>query len=267
MSILAKILTSGCLASAALAVTVLGTSPELVAQPGGKEDPKDKGKGKDKGKFGPKDGPGGKHKDDLKKTYDILTEVSAMTRPAGKKKGEGPAEAESRRYLESAKRLYRDAVQASDAVGPGFRERAAAAQDAARGVKHWVTAALPLDPDLPLPPDGPFPGEAWEPARTELQRAKDRIGEAITPGGPGGREFMEAASRAYAAARSAYEAKDFPRAAELARAAEAWTHVSEHLARVSDEIPPPTPRDGPGRLNSPPPPPGGRGAPPPPPVD
>jgi hypothetical protein len=245
MSIVSKLLTAGCLAAGACALTLTATPPDAFAKPAGKADKGPKGREK-------KGGPKGKS-GDLKKTYDALAEVSALTRPAGKK-GDRRGDPDTRRYLDAAKRLYRDAVRAADAGGPEARERAVAAHDAARGLKHWVTASLPPVPDLPRPPGGPAGEERWEPARRELQRAADRLGEMADAGGMAGREFQEAAQRAYRAARSAYEARDFDRAAELARAAEAWAHVGEHLSRATGDGPPP-PLNRAGRVPPPPPPP------------
>jgi hypothetical protein len=258
MSIVSKLLTAGCLAAGACALTLAATPPDAFAKPAGKADKGPKGREK-------KGGPKGKAHD-LKKTYDDLAQVSALTRPAGKK-GERRGDPDTRRYLDAAKRLYRDAVRAADTAGPEARERAVAAHDAARGLKHWVTASLPPVPDLPRPPGGPLGEERWEPARRELQRAADRLGEVADAGGPAGREFREAADRAYRAARSAYEARDFERAAELARAAEAWTHVGEHLTRATGDGPPSPPDGRADRVPPPPPPPerGDRVPPPPPP--
>lgn len=92
--------------------------------------------------------------------------------------------------------------------------------------------------------------QRWRPARDALQPAKDRLTDA-DKGGPGGREFATAAKRAYGIARRAYENGEYDRAAELARASEAGTHVSEHLTRAAGEDAPPAPR--PSRRTPPPP--------------
>ena len=242
MSIMSKLVTAGCLAVGACGITLIASNPTAFAQPLGKDGKAEKGP---KGKEGPgpkgKEGP--KHIADLRRTYDILTETAAQTRPAGRKK-DGP-DGDGRRFYDAAKKLYRDAVKAADAGEPTARELAVAAHDAARGLKHFISATTPVEPDLPRPPMGRGPEEPWTIALNELQRAKDRLEE--TGDGQAGREFRDAARKLYADGRAAYEAKDFSKAAELARGAEAWSHVGEHLERaipggpvgVLEKAPPP----------------------------
>jgi len=237
---------------------------------------KDKPKGEGPKKAGPKGegpkgaGPKGVH--DLRKAYDDLTEL-AETPPPGKDAG---------KLLDHAKGFYRAAVAAFPDDPRRARELAVAAKDAVRGLRHARRATAKPVPGLPEPPagdrpapprdgpkgkapppppdDGPGAGrEPWAPALEALRAAREWVsrGEA-SPRGPG-RDFAEAARRAYARGRQAYEEGEYRAAGEFARAAEAWAHVGEHLARSGDEPPPPPDR--------PAPPPGrrGPGAPPPPP--
>ena len=225
---LAKLLAAGAMAAGMGSLAWLAPLNGLTAAP---PEPK----AKDAPPPPPRGGPRGPH--DLKKTYDDLSEVSAAVRAAGK-----GFERDARPQLDAAKRLYRDAVKAADGDDPrAAREQALAAHDAARGLRHLCNANRPADPDLPKPPGPEMGGDEWRPARDELQRAKDRLADA-DKGGPAGREFPAAAKRAYADAKKAYEDKEYDRAAELARAAEAWTHVGEHLTRAAGTDAPPAPR-------------------------
>lgn len=205
---------------------------------------------------GPK-GPGGHAAKDLQHAYDRLREVNWFL-GADKVK----ALPQTAELLDSAKELYRNAHQT---FIEGDRERAGelakAAHDAARGLKHSLEAQQPPVAALPAPPiqmGGPLDrltagGEAWLEARDQLQRAYDRIQIADTAPAVGGpsRQFMDASRRVYAIARRAYGDGDYPRVAELARAAEAWTHVGEHILRASERgeqfarrpLPPPRPDD------------------------
>jgi len=138
---------------------------------------------------GPKDGPGPerdgpKHLADLRRTYDLLADTAPPPRPPGKK--DDPA-ADGRRLHDAARELYRDAVKANDGDGPPALELAAAAHDAARGLKHFTTASRPADPDLPRPPAGPKDVDAWEQARGDLRRAKEMLDAKDADGGPVGK--------------------------------------------------------------------------------
>ncbi len=55
--------------------------------------------------------------------------------------------------------------------------------------------------------------------------------EPLIKEGPG-TQFLDASRDLYQKARRAYQDKDYARAAELAKGAEAWTHVGEHLQRA-----------------------------------
>jgi hypothetical protein len=226
----------------ATAVLIGGADAQPRGPKGGKGGPK----------AGPKEGPK-KGKDDLRKAYDNLAEVSMLVGPRGR------AGRETGDLLEQARDLYRRAVKADREDEPRRAdELAAAAHDAARGLKHFMLADAGAA-GLPPPPSGERDDLA-----DLLQRVRYRLEDA-EDGGPGaGRAFLEAARRAAAAAGRAGRDEDY-RAGELARAAEAWSHVGEHLRRAEetgrDEPPPPPdrrerprPPRRPGRDEPPPPP-------------
>ena len=116
------------------------------------------------------------------------------------------------------------------------REYGAAAHDLARAADHARNAARfdRPDPDLPPPSDDFGPEDARERARRDLNRAYERIGLARATGepAPGAEFYIKAARDLYTAARRDLEAGRDERAGELARAAEAMTHVPEHLAQA-----------------------------------
>ncbi len=236
-----------------------------VGQPGGDKEPgKEK---KDKGK-GPKGGPE-KGATELRKAFDSITDV-AQNAPAGR---------EATRLLEHAKGFYRAALRAHPDKPRRFRELALAATDTARGLEHLRRASYqpvanlpepPLDLDGPLAPkdgpkgkgappapkDGPKDGPKgrepqdvageqgpWTPALDALTGVHNRLAPAEAPVKGAGRDFFEAAKGAYRQARAAYEAGDYRKAAELARVADAWLRVNEHLERAEWDgtAPPPAP--------------------------
>jgi phage shock protein A len=203
---------------------------------------------------GPK-GPGEKVTKDLQHAYDRLREVSWIL--VADKVAAPP---QSRELFDSAKELYRSAQQAftaGDREGAG--EMAKAAHDAARGLKHSLEAQQPPVAGLPAPPaqiGGPLDrfsadSSLWIEARDLLQRAYDRIQIATdtADAGSASRLFLEASRRAYTTARRAYSDGDYSRATDLARAAEAWSHVGEHILKASGRqvargplLPPPADR-------------------------
>jgi hypothetical protein len=206
---------------------------------------------------GPK-GPG-KEKDHLQKAYDALTEVSVWM---SADRARPPRE--TTRLFDQAKELYRDAVRANrDDEGRRAAELGLAAHDAARGLLHSLRANAPAVAGLPTPPvrDDDELDEL-------LRRTGDRLQDADSGERGPGRAFHDAARRLYDQARRANR-EDSVRAIQLARAAEAWTHVGEHLNRADDRdvrrrdrpLPPddrprrPRPPRGPERDAPPPPPP------------
>jgi hypothetical protein len=274
-------LTTGRLVAPALflaAGMLVVAAGGAVGQPG-KEKEAGKGK-KEKNKDKGAKGRAEKGAKDIRKAFDGITEV-AQAPPAGK---------EAARVLDHAKEVYRAALRAYPGEPRRFRELAAAANDAVRGLEHLRRASFRPVANLPEPPaefDGPpapkgspkakgappppkngpkgrdfrdgSPGRGpWSPALDVLTKVSTQLASAEAPPRGAGRDFFDAARSAYRQARSAYEAGEYRRAAELSRAADAWLRVNEHLERAE--------WDGPA---APPlaPEPKGKGAPPPPPVE
>ncbi len=168
---------------------LLSGTEEAQAKP-----PKDK---KDKKEPGPKAGK------DLNKAYDTLTEVSlalAVTREKLPR--------ELTKLQDHAREFYRSALRSfedNDTYRAG--EMAKAANDAARGLKHWLRASAAAVPGLPAPPPdmgpkgAPLPqgwAEPWTGALAMLQRARDRITEAeASRQGGVSQSFLEASRDAY----------------------------------------------------------------------
>lgn len=206
---------------------------------------------KGRGDKGPKKG-----KDHLQKAYDALSDVTAWTEGS---RARTPRDLVP--LIERAKELYRNAVKA-EREEERWRadELGAAAHDAARGLVHALRADAPAAKGLPVPP-----------LRNDyelddlLRRTRERL-EDFADFAPraSGREFFDAARRLYDQASRASR-DDTARATQLARAAEAWTHVGEHLTQADREVglrreperrgvrPPPPPDER--RGNRPPPPP------------
>lgn len=244
---------------------VVAADRDAFGQPGKKDKEKEPGKREKLKDKGP-----GKAAKDLRKAFDAITDLS-QDPVAGK---------EAARVFDHAKRFYTEAVKAYPEDPRRAAELAVAANDAARGLGHLRRAATRPVPGLPEPPaesERPFAGPKekgppppnggpageqgpWSESLDALTVARERLSEvdreaSIT--GPA-RDVLDAAKAAYAQARTSYEAGEYRKAAELARAAEAWSHVLEHLNRAGWETiaaPPlsPMPRaKGPG---APPPPP------------
>ena len=225
--------------------------PPQPPGPDGPEPPKAKAKGKEAAKKKGEPGPRG----DLTKAYDLLRRLRADDSTVGR------SEERIRDWTERATKYYRDGLKALDA-GDDFlaHEYGAIAHDLARAADHAHNAALfdRRDPDLPAPARGFDPEESGERVRRDLNHAYDRIAE-IGQGeaAPGAAFYLKASRDLYTAARRDLEAGREERGGELARAAEAMTHVAEHLGHAADGPP-----EGRGRLGFRP---GGRREPPPPP--
>jgi hypothetical protein len=273
-----RLLTGRAMAPALfLTAGLLVVAGGATAQPG-KE--RDKIKDKDKG---PKAGPEGKAAKDLQKAFDRLTELS-QTPPAGKAGG---------KLLDLAQEFYRAGVRAYPESPWKAAAAAAAVNDTVRGLDHLRRASLKAVAGLPEPPaafDGPPPpadgpkekfdpkgkddgpkgkeppaGPAagrgpWSESLDALTRSRDRLAAAgDAPARGPGRDFLDAAKATYGQARAAYEAGEYRRAGELARAAEAWSNVPGHLARAGWDGPaapvvaPEPRRKGPGVPPPPPP--------------
>jgi hypothetical protein len=165
----------------------------------------------------------------LRKTYDLLRRIRSDSRT-------GRTEERIGDWTERATSLYRRALRTrEDGDLRGARELATAAHDLARAVDHARSAARldRPDPDLPAPPDGLGPEDIDERTRRDLYRAYELI---RSEGGYGPqvdvRFYLDAARDLYNAARRDMEAGREERAGELARAAEAMTHVPEHLSNT-----------------------------------
>jgi len=153
----------------------------------------------------------------------------------------GRSEERIRDWTERAANYYRDGLKALDA-GDDFlaHEYGATAHDLARAADHAHNAALfdRRDPDLPPLSRGFGPEDSGERVRRELNRAYDRIAE-LRQGepAPSAAFYLEASRDLYTAARRDVEAGREERGGELARAAEAMTHVAEHLGHAADGPP------------------------------
>jgi len=179
--------------------------------------------------------PGG----DMKKAYDLLRRIRSDNRNAGR------PEERLKDWTERASKLYRQAVKAfENGEDHKARELGVAAYDLARAVDHSRNAAtFDLDDDLPPPPGGKGPEDDDERTQRDLRHAFDRISDLKDEAGSHDLKFYLDASRdLYNAARRDAVAGRRERAGELARAAEALTHVPEHLARALDDRPEPKER-------------------------
>lgn len=202
--------------------------------------PRKKGEPAKKGEPGPEG--------DLRRAYELLRRIRTDDGPAA-----GPDE-RLRDWSAKAADLYRRGVKAHESGDRRLaHEYGAAAHDLARAVDHARNAALLDRPvsELPPPPQarGPEGGDAE--VRRDLRHAYDRIRE-LGEGGPDARSYVDAARDLYNAARRDAEGGRPERARELARAAEAMTHVPEHLGHAAEDGPEPKarpegrrPKDGP----------------------
>ena len=173
---------------------------------------------------------------EMKKAYDLLRRLRSDNRDAGR------PEERLKDWTERATKFYREALKAHE-QGEGHKARAygVAAHDLARAVDHARNAAnFDLDDDLPLPPDARGPEDDDERTRRDLRHAHDRIVELKDEAeGPEVNYYLDASKDLYNAARRDAVAGRRERAGELARAAEALTHVPEHLARALEDRPEP----------------------------
>lgn len=171
---------------------------------------------------------------DLRKTYDLLRRLKADGR------GTGRPEQRLKDWTDRATSLYRDALKASER-GEARQARAfgSAAHDLARAAGHVRNASSSGIDDLPPPPaEG---GHAAEAERTlrDLRHAHDRLVDLPEWDGGEAGFYLDAAKDLYNAARRDLIGGRLDRSGELARAAEALTHVPEHLARAVREKPEP----------------------------
>jgi hypothetical protein len=171
---------------------------------------------------------------ELRKAYDLLRRVKADGRVTGR------PEERLRDWTDRAAKLYRDGVAAfgKDEMRQAD-EYGIAAHDLARAIELTRNAAIydGRDDDLPPPPDSGGPGGEATRTRRDLRHAYDRISGLKDHADDPDAKF-------YLSARRDAEAGRHERAGELARAAEALTHVPEHLAHLAHGGPEPPDRDG-----------------------
>jgi len=185
-----------------------------------KDDPK-KGEPPKKGEAGPAG--------DLRKAYDLLRRIKSDDLPPGR------SDERLRDWTDRAAKLYRKAVQAETTGDPRLsHEYGAAAHDLARAVDHARNASRfdRPDPDLPPPPQGSGPEGDGSQARRDLKHAYARIRDLDDDDGPEVKFYLDAARDLYQAARRDIQGERHERGGELAKAAEALTHVPEHLAHA-----------------------------------
>jgi hypothetical protein len=223
------------LAAVASSVLVsLGLAAFVPAQQAGLAGPAPKAKVKAKGEAKKKKGEEGPI-GDLRKAYDLLRRLRANDGPGGR------PEERIRDWTERATKYYRDGLKALDDGDAFFaHEYGAIAHDLARAADHAHNASLfdRRDPDLPPPSGGFGPDNSDERVRRDLNRAYDRItglgsGDPV----PGAGVYLKASRDLYSAARRDVEAGREERGGELARAAEAMTHVVEHLGHAAGGAP------------------------------
>ena len=121
------------------------------------------------------------------------------------------------------------------AISGAAHEIGTAAHDPARAVDHARNAARldRPDPDLPLLPTAPVPKTSMTERAVISTGPTSRIRSAGEYGPEADAKFfLDAARHLYNAARRDVEAGRDERAGELARAAEAMTHVPEHLSNA-----------------------------------
>ncbi len=233
----ASMLASVCLMGAYPA-DPLDPSPGPVAQEKTKvkkAGPREKEKEKGKAERGPEG--------DLRRAYELLRRIRS---DVGSR---GHAESRLKEWTERATRLYRDGIKALSDDDPFLaHEYGAAAHDLARAIDHARNAAQfeHEDPELPAPP-APFDHEGlMRRVRDDLYRAYERILDVRhTVTAENARFYSDAARDLYNAARRDLESKRVDRAGELARSADAMSHVAEHLGHAAGPQPPPPPRDDP----------------------
>jgi hypothetical protein len=172
--------------------------------------------------------PGG----ELRKAYDLLRRLRAEDSATGR------PEERLRDWTDRAAGLYRDGLKAlNDSDVSLAREYGAAAHDLARAVDHSLNAARfdRPDPDLPPPSDDFGLEDIRDRARRDLSRAYERLEWLGTWQAVRGADYyIRAARDLYRSARRDLQAGRDERGGELARAAEAMTHVPEHLAQLGE---------------------------------
>ncbi|QJW93156.1 hypothetical protein [Frigoriglobus tundricola] len=166
----------------------------------------------------------------LQQAFDAITDLS-QTPPTGKEAGQ---------LFDHAKTFYRDAVKAYPTDPRRARVLADAANDAVRGLLCSRRSGLQPVPGLPEPPADP---DAAKPVKdgvtgkdgpwTHVLDAFNRLRDPIANGGTlatgVSKDFFDEAARVYREGRKAYDAGDYWKAGELAKAAGAWLSVMNRL--------------------------------------
>jgi hypothetical protein len=227
---LLKILSLGV--SGLVSLTLLGWMPSGPQAPDEPLPPRKKGlpfpRGKEAAKKKGEAGPAG----DLHRAYNLLRRLRADGQTAGR------PEARIRDWTERATTFYREGIKALQESRPQLaHEYGAIAHDLARAIEHARNAMLYDRPDEDLPPPpGRSGADRDEDARQDLTRAYERLRDSAERRGADSdaRYYHDAASDLYRAARRDFDANRLERAGELARAAEAMTHVVEHLGHAAD---------------------------------
>ncbi len=170
---------------------------------------------------------------EIQQTFEGITDLSQAL-PMGKA---------AVQLFDHAKTFYRDAVKAYPADPRRARELAGAASDAVRGLLHARRAAFQPVPGLPEPPTDPDAAPLvkdgvtgkegpWTQVLEGLNRLRDPIANGGTLAIGVSRDFFDEAARVYSEGRKAYDAGDYRKASELAKAAEAWLSVMNRLDRA-----------------------------------
>jgi hypothetical protein len=180
--------------------------------------------------------------DDLQKAYTRLRVLRADIRSHGR------SETRIREWTERAVQYYRDGIRAQERDDPRLaHEYGAIAHELARASEHAHRASLleREDDDLPRPPRPAEFDDVPEPVTKDLRKTYDRLTD--EDGVPGSKFYSDAARDLYNAARGDAQAGRYDRAGELAHAADAMTHVIEHLGHIHEgpDRPEPKRRDRP----------------------
>lgn len=159
----------------------------------------------------------------LTEAYRAFSEIDTMT-----SRDRESSSSALRPLLRKGHDLYRQAHRAFEAKQYfEAAELGLAANDAARGLRHVMRARKASDVDLPKPPVFEEPR-----GKDELRRTEDRI-EGVRRDADNEDPFLWEAREVLKQARAADRDGQPVEAAELARGAEAWTHVAEHVARAA----------------------------------
>jgi hypothetical protein len=233
-----KFLTLGV--SGLLSLTLLGVVPAASQQPEESSPRKKGGAGFiPRGADEPKKAEAGPEAD-LQRAYSLLRRLRAdgqTTRSADPRIGE---------WTERATQYYRNGIRALQDENPQLAHEAAViAHELARAIEHTRNAELFDRPDEALPPPPAKAGTGRdEAARRHLVRAYEQLREEDdgSDAGPEAKYYRDAASELYRTALRDFDVGRRERAGELGRAAEALSHVAEHLGHAADVRRAPAPK-------------------------